>query len=52
MGRIIEEKNKIPLSEFILKSKKFRGEIKVCFNKVKDKFEITTESAKNISLNS
>ena len=53
MGRIIEEKIKIPLSEFILKSKKVRGEIKVCFNKVKDKFEINTESAKkNIRLNS
>ncbi len=54
MGRIIEEKIKIPLSEFILKSKKADGEIKVCFNKKKDRFEINIESKnkKKVSLSS
>ena len=46
MARIIEQKIKVPLSEFILKSKDVSGEIKVCFNKKKDNFEINFESKK------
>ena len=46
MARIIEQKIKIPLSEFILKSKEISGEIKVCFNKKEDDFEINFESKK------
>ncbi len=53
MARIIEQKIKIPLSEFILKSKEVSGEIKVCFNKKNDNFEINLESKKkNIVLRS
>ena len=49
MARIIEQKIKIPLSEFILKSKEVSGEIKVCFNKKIDNFEINLESKKKYS---
>ena len=54
MGRVIEEKIKIPLSELILKSKKIKVEKNVNFNKKKDKFEITLESTKknDVSLSS
>ena len=53
MGRVIEEKIKIPLSELILKSKKIKGEINVNFNKKKkDKFEITLESTKKNDVSS
>ena len=46
MARIIEQKIKIPLSEFILKSKEISGEIKVCFNKKEGDFEINFEPKK------
>jgi ATP-dependent Clp protease ATP-binding subunit ClpA len=38
MARVIQEKIKIPLSEFILKSKHLAGTIKVDFCKNKNKF--------------
>ena len=46
MARIIEQKIKIPLSEFILKSKEFSGEIKICYDKKNNEFEINFESKK------
>ena len=49
MARIIEQKIKIPLSEFILKSKEVSGEIRFALTK-KMIFEINLESEKNIVL--
>ena len=54
MARIIEQKIKIPLSEFILKSKEFSGEIKICYDKKNNEFEINFESKekKNVTISS
>ena len=50
MARIIEQKIKIPLSEFILKSKEFSGEIKICYDKKNNEFEINFESKEKKTL--
>lgn len=54
MARIIQEKIKIPLSEFILKSKHPTGTIKVDFCKDKNKFilQYDTKEEKKLTFSS